>query len=589
MLTMTDSPTFDTAPQAIAHLVANDPRFAVGKAVIRGIDCRVFANAPTNLRDMMQRAAADHGDGDFVVYQGERLAYDAFCTRMNQIAHGLLAIGARPGDRIAIAMRNYPELLMAMMAITTAGMVAVPLNAWWTADELAYAFSDSEARICFADAPRAERIASFAGRMGITMIGVRDGVDLCQTTLADLIAGQPGDWSDAPIAPDDDAMVMYSSGSTGHPKGVVQSHRGAISAVYTWVLGGLAAQMVTPPAETPPADTPPADTPPGTTPTTEVRPIVLVCTPLFHVTATHPLWLQGIVVGAKMVLLRKWDAEEAVRTVEREQITRMVGVPTQTFDLIAAAKTLGSKLETLHFVGSGGAKRPPAQVSEIANAFPSKVVATGWGMTETNAVGLGFSGPDYVARPGAAGRLQPPLQDMKICGSDGNELPDGEVGEIVVKSPANMRGYLNKPEATAEVLKDGWLFTGDLAWRDDDGVYTIVDRKKSIIIRGGENISAQEVEEAIHRHPYVLEAGVFSVPDQRLGEVPGAGIVLRPGRSLSRADLREFLAASLAPFKIPDHIWLREAALPRGATDKIDRRGLRAECLANLQEIGETA
>ena len=568
---MNDTPTFTTAAEAVANIVASDPRFAVVQAEIRGVSYRVFAHAPANLREMMQGAAANHGDGDFLVYQDDRYTYAGFCARTNRIAHAMLSQGVRPGDAVAIAMRNYPELLLVMMAAASIGAVAVPLNAWWTAAELEYAFSDCKARIAFADAPRAERIAAFADRLGVRLIGVRDGEAVAPETLTDFEATTDiTDWPDVPIESDADFAIMYSSGSTGHPKGVVQTHRGSISAVMTWVLGGLAARMV-------------ANTSSGI-PAAEARPVVLICTPLFHVTATHPLWLQGIVVGAKMVLIRKWDAEQAVRTIEHEAITRMVGVPTQTFDLIAAAQRLGAGMETLIFVGSGGAKRPPAQVGEIASAFPGKIVGTGWGMTETCAVGIGYSGPDYVARPDAAGHLQPPLQEMRICDAEGRELPDGEVGEIVVKSPCNMRCYLNKPEATAEVLKDGWLHTGDLAWRDGDGIYTIVDRKKSIIIRGGENVSAQEVEEAIHHHPDVAEAGCFPVPDARLGETVGAGIVLRPGRTLTVQALGDFLAATLAPFKIPEHVWLRETPLPRGATDKIDRRALRAECLAKMGE-----
>ena len=568
---MTDeTPSFETVADAIGFITSNDPRFAVGRAEIRGIEYRVFQNAPENLREMMQRGAAVHGEGDFVVYQDERMTYPAFCDRMNRLANALIGQGVAPGDRVALAMRNYPELVLLMMAVASIGAVVVPLNAWWTTEELDYAFADSGAKLVFADAPRAERIAPFASERGVRIVGVRDGEAIAPESLSQIEASaDDASWPTVPIAPDDDFAVMYSSGSTGHPKGVVQTHRGSISAVYTWVLGGAAAKMVAPP--------------PNVTPPAEPRPVALVCTPLFHVTATHPLWLQGIVVGAKMVLLHRWDAEEAVRTVEREEITRMVGVPTQTFELMEAARRMGTDLPTLLFVGSGGAKRPPAQVGEIAQALPGKVVATGWGMTETCAVGLGFSGPDYVARPGAAGRLQPPLQDMKICDGQGRELPDGEVGEIVVKSPANMRCYLNKPDATDEVLKDGWLHTGDLAWRDADGVYTIVDRKKSIIIRGGENIAALEVEEAIHRHPYVAEAGVFPVPDARLGEVPGAGIVLREGRELTPEALREFLAAGLASFKLPEHVWFRDTPLPRGATDKIDRRALRDECIALLE------
>lgn len=569
------TPGFATPAGAIAHIVATDPRFAVATADIRGVTYRVFPNAPGNLRTMMQRAAASHGAGDFVVYQDERMYYAGFCQRMNRISNALIAQGVAQGDRVAIAMRNYPELLILMMAVANIGAVVVPLNAWWTADELDYAFGDCGARIAFADGPRAERIATFATQRAIRLIGVRDGETVAPETLSALeaVADNPA-WPDVPIAPDDDFAVMYSSGSTDHPKGVVQTHRGSISAVYTWVLGGLAAKLV-------------ADASSGM-PAAETRPVALVCTPLFHVTATHPLWLQSIVIGAKLVLIRKWDPEDAVRTIEREGITRMVGVPTQSVELMRAARRLGTTLPTLQFLGSGGAKRPPDQVAKLVEAMPGKVVATGWGMTETCAVGLGFSGPDYVARPGAAGRLQPPLQEMKICDAEGRELPDGEVGEIVVKSPANMRCYLNRPEETVQVLQDGWLRTGDLAWRDAEGVYTIVDRKKSIIIRGGENIATLEVEEAIHRHPHVAEASVFPVPDERLGEVPGAGIVLHPGQDLSAEDLRAFLSAGLAPFKIPEYIWFRTDPLPRGATDKIDRRVLRNECLA-LMKTCETA
>lgn len=567
---MTETPQFETPAEAVAYLVARDPRFAVGRARVRGVDYPVFANAPATLREMMQRAAERHPpDADFVVYEGDRLTYPAFCEQMNRVAHALVAGGVRRGDRIAIAMRNYPELLLAMMAAACIGAVAVPLNGWWTADELEYAFADCGARIVFADGPRAARIAGFADRLGIRVIGVRDGAEGSAETFEEFISAQPTAWPENPVDPDDDFAVMYSSGSTGHPKGVVLTHRGSINAVMTWVLGSAAAKMV-------------ADSSSGM-PAQESRPVGLVCTPLFHVTATHPIWLQSIALGAGLVLMYKWDAEEAVRLIDGEGVTRLVGVPTQTFDLLHAAERLGSSLETLQFVGSGGAKRPPAQVGELATAFPGKVVATGWGMTETCAVGIGYSGPDYVARPDAAGRLQPPLQEMEIRDEAGRALPDGEIGEIVVKSVCNMRCYLNQPEETVKVLKDGWLSTGDLAWRDADGIYTIVDRKKSIIIRGGENIATLEVEEAIHRHPCVHEVGVFPVPDDRLGETVGAGIALRERRSLDRESLREFLSASLAPFKIPEHIWFFDAPLPRGGTDKIDRRALRAQCLASME------
>jgi acyl-CoA synthetase (AMP-forming)/AMP-acid ligase II len=306
---------------------------------------------------------------------------------------------------------------------------------------------------------------------------------------------------------------------------------------------------------------------------------VLIVTPLFHVTATHPMFLLSIPAGAKVALIYKWDAAEAVRIIRDEKITRFLGVPTQSADLMTAAREMDETLPTLDYMGSGGAKRPAAQVAELADLFPNAVVSTGWGMTETNAVGIGMGGDDYEARPGAAGKPHPPLQDVIFLDEDGTEVPQGSVGEITVKSACNMRCYLNKPDATAEVFQNGWLRTGDLGYIDDDGFITIVDRKKNIIIRGGENIACLDVEGALHRHPSVAEACVFSVPDDRLGEVVGAGVQLKAGHAVTVSDLQTFLMDHIAKFKVPQHIWLQSVPLPRGATDKIDRRALQAICL----------
>ena len=412
---------------------------------------------------------------------------------------------------------------------------------------------------------RQERLQPIAAKRDLTIVGVRDGEAAASLRWSTLARDEPDTTSpEQDIAPDDDFAIMYSSGSTGHPKGVVLTHRGAISAVYSWLMSVVIGPLMVEPEPNPREPLPP---------------VVLVVTPLFHVTATHPVFLLSIPAGAKVVVMDKWDAEEAVRLIERENVTRFLGVPTQSAELMAAAKASGAKLESLDFLGSGGAKRPAAQVEELHEAFPHASIASGWGMTETNAIGIGITGPDYLARPGAAGRLYPPLQQLKILDDDGNEVPNGQVGEITVKSAANMRCYLNKPDETAETLQDGWLKTGDLGTVDDDGFVTIVDRKKNIIIRGGENISCLEVEGAIHRHPAVLEAGVFSVPDERLGEVVGAGVQTRPGMSVTDKELNLFLADHIAKFKIPVTYWFREHDLPRGATDKTDRRALRRECL----------
>lgn len=564
-----------TLDEAIADLLATTPAFAVGDAEIRGVSYRVFTNAPPHARALLQASRQAQGDGaaDYLVHEDERWTYDAFCFEIKILSQVLQSrFGVGKGDPVAIAMRNAPEFLILMMATASIGAVAVLLNAWWTCEELDYALRDSKVRLVFADAPRAARIAPLSDALGLTLVGARDGEAVCDLRYSALRGAVSGavDWPEVAIDTDDDFAVIYSSGTTGHPKGVVLTHRGAMNAVHTWLLQGAAAQRINP-------------SEPGTP---ALRPAGLVVTPLFHVTATHPLFLLSLPAGAKLALMPRWDPEAAARIVEREKITRFLGVPTQSADLMEAAHRLNLSLDSLDYLGAGGAKRPAAQVAELARSFPRAQIATGWGMTETNANGIGMAGADYVARPGAVGRLYPPVQELRILGDDGHEVPVGETGEITVKSPCNMRCYLNKPDATDEVLKDGWLRTGDIGCIDAEGYVTILDRKKNIIIRGGENVACLDVEGALHRHPAVAEACAFSVPDRRFGEVVGAGIQVRPGHVVTAQQLREFLALHIARFKIPDHVWLQAEPLPRGATDKIDRRALRRSCLATL-EIGD--
>lgn len=558
-----------TPEEAVAHVVATNPVFAVAPTIVRGVTYKAFQNIPGTVHALLDAGMAQHDNGaaNYILYEGERWTYGEFAAevrRIAQVMQGTFNIGK--GDRVAIAMRNYPELMALVLAISATGATVVFVNAWWTTQELEYALGDSSAKLVFADGPRIERLLPLVGPMGLTLVGVRDGEAMVEHAYSALQLAASNAPLEVDIDTDDDFAVMYSSGTTGNPKGVVQTHRSAVNAVFSWLMQGVVAPLVTPPA-------PDAPEP--------LRPSVLVVTPLFHVTATHPTFLLSLVAGAHITLMRKWNGDEAARLIDAEKVTRFLGVPTQSAELMLAARETGLKLETLDYIGSGGAKRPGAQVSQLAETFPNADVATGWGMTETNALGIGMTGDDYVKRPESAGKLHPPVQELRLLDDAGNDVPLGELGEITVKSPANMRCYLNKPEATAETIQDGWLRTGDLAVMDAEGYVTILDRKKNIIIRGGENIACLDVEGALHRLPDVVEACAFSVPDERLGEVVGACVQLRKGATLTKEDMATALASYIAPFKTPQHLWTQTGPLLRGATDKIDRRALRLACLDN--------
>lgn len=548
--------------EAIDHVLRTNPRFSIGQTRIWGSPFTVFTNAPVNLQALLQEAVSSYGSRDFLVYQSERWTYSEFAAEVNRAAHMLTSeLSVQSGDRIALAMRNYPEMAILLMAIVSIGAVVVPLNAWWSGEELAFAVNDSDVRVVFADGDRYTSLEPHISTLPVTLVGVRDASGPLQ--YADLLARSLDDsWPDVEVAPDDDFAVMYSSGSSGRPKGVLLTHRGAVSSIHSWRMGEEVAALMNPQA---------AANKTG-------LPAYLIVTPLFHVTALHSMFLRGLSLGARMVLMYKWDPKEAAAIVEREQITRFVGVPTQSAELGRTAEKLGVALTSLDTVASGGAKRPAAEVLQLAERFPEANIATGWGMTETNSLGILLSGPEYVDNPDAAGRLTPPLQEMRIVDEAGNDVPAGDVGELVVRSPANMRGYLNLPEETRETLQDGWLFTGDLARVEESGLIYIVDRKKSIIIRGGENISCLEVEGALHQHPAIAEACVFPVADERLGEIVGAAVYVQEGYDIDQDGIRDFLKDRLAAFKIPERVWIWHTPLPKGGTGKLDRKVLQAHC-----------
>ena len=555
--------------EVVASLTADGQPFALNTVTVNGVEYRNFVNMQRNLGEYFQVMHA-HAEKEFVVYRDERYTFAEGYQHSAEFAAALQArFGVKPGDRVAILCRNNPQWMMAFMAITAIGAIAVPMNAWWTTEELDYGFADSGASVVVADRQRAERLVPIVGQHGLQVVSVDDfsGLAIEHTpfsTLLEEFAGQS--MPEVDVQPDDYATIMYTSGSTGHPKGALSSHRGILSALWSWMCMGVSTKVAA---------------------TQEVRdeglaPCALLTIPLFHCTGSHSAFLLSLVVGRKMVIMHKWDAEEALRLIEQEKVTWFNGVPTMSAELQAAAETTDRDISSLTEIMAGGAARPPEQVKKISKTFSKSAPGIGYGLTETNALGAVNAGAFYVARPQSSGWPVPAVTDFKVIDEHGKEVPSGERGELCIKSPANVLGYWNKPEETAEAFIDGWFHTGDVACIDEDGFVYIVDRIKEIIIRGGENISCIEVEAAIYSHPAVHEAAVFGLPDERLGEIVATAVVLRAGHELSAEALREFLVEHLASFKIPAHVFFREEQLPRIASGKIFKRQLKSDYTAEL-------
>jgi acyl-CoA synthetase (AMP-forming)/AMP-acid ligase II len=553
--------------QAVQKVLDTDELFQTENVEIRGTIYKAFNKVPADLKELLEYGKKVREWEEFIVYEKEKISYLDFCNQVSKLSSFLQKeVGIKKGDKVAIAMRNYPEYLIILMAVASIGGIVVFVNAWWTTEEMEYGFDDSTAKVCFADKERLATIKPFAKKKSIKLYSVRC-LDYPEIEKYDEILKnfEQVDLVDMDLKPDDDFAIMYTSGSTGHPKGVVLTHRGALTATFSWLMAERVGGLLADPEKL----------------ARRRASSVLLLSPMFHVNGSHPNFFYSIARGSKIVLMYKWDPTKAIDIISDEIITRITAVPTVVADLVQEAREQNVSLDTLEFLGAGGAKRPAAQVDVEKKALPLADIASGYGMTETNALGLGISGDEYVEKPELAGRLYPPLQEIKIVDDNDVPLPNGQLGEICLKSPANMRCYFNKKKETEAVLKDGWMHTGDLGILDDQGLVTIVDRKKNIIIRGGENISCLEVEGALQKFPGVIESVVFSVPEKRFGEEVGACINMAGGAKDKDEEISSFLRDKLAHFKIPVHYWWVNRSLPRGATDKFDRIKIKELCLNN--------
>ncbi len=549
---------------AIAAVTAPGQPYELQTMDVAGLTQRVYVNAPPTLRDLYEQNLSDN---DFLVYEDERLTYAEGYREAARIAHVLVhQYGIGRGDRVAISMRNYPEWIVAFKAVTSLGAIVVAMNALWQPDEMEYGLRDSGAKVLFADPERLERLSQISPAPDVQVIAVRaSAAPAGVARLSDLLAAvgevpMPA----AAVVPEDMALILYTSGSTGHPKGVVSSHRNIVSALLSWEVEGRAALVMAGVDEPPTPANPPA---------------ALLAVPLFHVMGTHVVYLSSYRAQRKIVAMYRWDPEKAAAIVEREKITSFSGPAAMTGDLVRVAQRTGHDLSSLVSVGGGGAPRAPEQVRQIEATFANAAPGTGWGMTETNGIGTVIGGADYLARPTSAGRCLAVL-DLKVIDENGDEVPAGERGELLVRGTSMFRGYWNRPELNTEVFIDYWFRTGDVATIDADGFVAIVDRIKDLIIRGGENIGCGQVEAALLMHPAVHEAAVYAVPDDRLGEEVGATVYAEPGLDLDA--LREFLNEHLARFEVPRYLRAVTEALPRTGSGKILKRQLRDEAISEL-------
>ncbi len=570
------------------ELTAPGAQFSMTEIEVRGNPMRVFDSAPPSMRFVWELASM-HGDKDYVVFEDERYTYAEAHAIITSLAQELVErYGVARGDRVAIAMRNYPEWVFSYWAIVSIGAACVGMNAWWTSDEMQFGLADSRPKVLIADGERVERVVPILtelrdgdGGQPLEVITVRYDGDLPSGAArwTDVVdpATAPAGLPAVEIDPDDDACIFYTSGTTGYPKGAQLTHRGSVhnlmNLAFMGTVSALAASKIA------------SDAAPGAGGSTAQAPapaqnVFMAPTPLFHVTANNCLLHPATLTGSKIVFMHRWDAARALELIEREGVTNFSGVPTMSRELLMHPDWDRRDTSTLQGMGGGGAPLQPDLVDKIDKSLAGGAPSTGYGLTETHGIVTANSGSLYVAKPASCGRVVPVL-DAKLLDDVGDEVtgPDAR-GELAVRGAVVIKGYLNRSEATAESIRDGWFRTGDIATIDEDGFVFIVDRAKDMVLRGGENVYCAEVEAAIYEHEAVAEAAVFGVPDDRLGEAVGAAIVLARGADLDEAGLVDFLGEKLAKFKIPERVWFLDEALPRNANGKFVKRELRESLLA---------
>lgn len=570
-----------TVSQATELLTAKGQPFEVAREDIRGVPTLVWAKAPKNLVELLH-GSSRHGDKTFLVFEDERYSFTEHYELVLTLAAELLEMGVEKGDRVAIAMRNYPEWIISFWATISIGAIAVPLNAWWSGDELAYGLENSGSKVLIFDQERIQRVAPYLSELSqsadLSVLAVRCSQDVSSKVPASIVQREMQDILksgvrkpiEALIEADDPAVIFYTSGTTGRAKGAIGTHRNLVTNLMNAFFVTTRSTMLA--KERSNSDNEATEAPAESS--------YLLSVPLFHATGCFATMIPNLVAGNKIVLMRRWDPEDALALIERERVTFFGGVPTMVWQVLNSPNFAKYDTSSIRNISYGGAPAPSELVRRIKEHFPTGMPSNGYGLTETSAIAAMNVGDDYVRKPDSVGPPVP-VCEVRIIGSDGTDQDINTPGELWIKGANVIPGYWNNQEATAASFSNGWLHSGDVAFIDEEGYLHIVDRAKDMLIRGGENVYSPEVEGAIYEHPAVADVAVVGIPDLVLGEEVCAIIQLRPGHSLSEQELKEHVAKRLAHFKVPKYVYFREDALPRNAAGKLLKRQLKNEMTEN--------
>jgi long-chain acyl-CoA synthetase len=559
--------------QAHGLLTAPGSPLETTTATINGQQYRVFKNAPNAISDIL-RLSKMHGDAEFLVLDDERITYRAHYNATAKLAHLLQSqFGIQKGDRVALVMRNLPEWPAIFFATLSIGAIICPLNAWWTAEELDYGLRDCGAKLAFLDGERAARMAAITGPIDSlehVVVARSKGAGPDGAVAFEDLLGHPTSWADLPetelpavaINTDDLATLYYTSGTTGKPKGAFGTHRNCTTNLMNMMVN-VARQHLRR-GEAPPTPDP-----------TAPKKNVLLSIPFFHVTGSHAVLVPSVAQGVKIVMMKRWDALEGLKLIEREKINSFGGVPAIAWQILEHPQLGEFDTTSVESVSYGGAPSSAELVRRIKEAFPnSGQPGQGYGLSETSAAVTQIAAEDYLLRPTSCGPVHP-VCDVRIVDADGRDVPTGEIGEIWIRGPNVVMGYWNKPEATEAAFGGGWFKSGDLGKLDEEGFLFILDRAKDMIIRGGENVYCVEIEDILYKHPDISDAAIVGVPHKVLGEEVGAVVTVPSDSAITDEEIRDWVRQHLAGFKVPVHIRIFHEPLPRNANGKILKRDLK--------------